>query len=245
MIESLVEFYESYNSNVHRGVHFLSQEATERYEEARAKVASFIGAAEPEELIWTRNTTESINLVANTWAQANIGEGDEIVVTPMEHHSNLVPWQQVARKSGATLRILPLAKDASLDMHKVDEYITPRTKLLAVSHVSNGVGSIVPVKELSAKARAVGAAVLVDAAQSVPHMPVDVGELDCDFMAFSGHKMLAPTGIGCLYVRRQVLEEMEPFLTGGRWCWRSGTTAPRGTICRCVSRRARPISGTP
>ncbi len=215
VIEALVEYYESYNSNVHRGVHYLSQEATERYEGARAKIARFIGAAEPEELIWTRNTTESINLVAGTWAKANIGEGDEIVVTPMEHHSNLVPWQQVAGQTGATLRILPLAEDASLDMRQVDDYITPRTKLLATSQVSNGVGSIVPVKELAAKARAVGASVLVDAAQSVPHMPVDVADIDCDFMAFSGHKMLAPTGIGCLYVRRKVLEEMEPFLTGG------------------------------
>jgi len=215
VIEALVEYYESCNSNVHRGVHYLSQEATERYEGARTKIAHFIGAAEPEELIWTRNTTESINLVAGTWARTHVGHGDEIVVTPMEHHSNLVPWQQVAQQSGATLRVLPLSEDASLDMRNVDDYFTPRTKLLAMSHVSNGVGSIIPVKELAAKARAVGASVLIDAAQSVPHMPVDVKDIDCDFMAFSGHKMLAPTGIGCLYVRRQVLEEMEPFMTGG------------------------------
>lgn len=215
VIEALVEYYEYYNSNVHRGVHYLSQEATERYEGARTKIAHFIGAAEPEELIWTRNTTESINLVAGTWARTHVGHGDEIVVTPMEHHSNLVPWQQAAQQSGAKLRVLPLSEDASLDMRNVDDYFTPRTKLLAMSHVSNGVGSIIPVKELAAKARAVGASVLIDAAQSVPHMPVDVKDIDCDFMAFSGHKMLAPTGIGCLYVRRQVLEEMEPFMTGG------------------------------
>lgn len=215
VIEALTDYYTNYNANVHRGVHTLSQEATDLYEGARAKVARFINADQPEEIVWTRNTTESINLVAYTWARANITAGDEIVVTPMEHHSNLVPWQELARECGAKLRTMPLAEDAGLDLSQIDEYITPSTKLLAMVQVSNGIGAINPVKELTAKAREVGAAVLVDGAQSVPHMPVDVKDIDCDFMAFSGHKMLAPTGIGALYVKREILEEMDPFLTGG------------------------------
>ncbi len=215
VIQALADYYEGYNSNVHRGVHSLSMEATDRYEEARAKVARFIGAAEPESIVWTRNTTEGINLVAHTWARQNIRPGDEIVVSQIEHHSNLVPWQQVAAAQGAELRFLPMAADGSMDMGEVDSIITPRMRLLAVVHSSNSLGTIHPVKELAAKARSVGAAVLIDGAQSVPHMPVDVADLDCDFLAFSGHKMMGPTGIGALYVKRDVLEEMEPFLTGG------------------------------
>ena len=215
VIQSLVDYYERYNSNVHRGVHSLSMEATDRYEEARRKVAGFIKAEAPECIIWTRNTTESINLVANTWANEYIRAGDEIVLTRMEHHSNLVPWQKVAQEKGATLRFLELAEDGTLDLEDVDSIITPRTRLVSVVHTSNSLGTINPVKELATKARAVGAAVLLDAAQSVPHMPVDVADLDCDFMAFSGHKMMGPTGIGALYVRREVLEQMEPFLRGG------------------------------
>ena len=215
VIQALVDYYEGYNANVHRGVHALSMESTERYEAARQKVADFVNAESAECLIWTRNTTEGINLVANTWGEDNIAAGDEVVVTAMEHHSNLVPWQQLARRKGAKVRILPLAEDHTLDMNAVDAIIGQRTRLLAMSHASNAVGTINPVKELAAKARAVGAAVLVDGAQSVPHMPVDAQDMDCDFLAFSGHKMLGPTGIGGLYVKRAVLERMNPFLTGG------------------------------
>lgn len=215
VIQALVDYYEGYNANVHRGVHALSMESTERYEEARAKVAGFINAAHAESLIWTRNTTEAINVVANSWGEDNIKPGDEILVTALEHHSNLVPWQQVARKHGAKVRILPLTDDHTLDMDAADGMIGPRTRLLAATQASNSIGTIVPVKELAKMARAVGAAVLVDGAQSVPHMPVDVQDIDCDFLAFSGHKMLGPTGIGGLYVKRDVLEQMNPFLTGG------------------------------
>ena len=215
VIQALVDYYEGYNANVHRGVHALSMESTERYEAARQKVADFVNAESAECLIWTRNTTEGINLVANTWGEDNIAAGDEIVVTAMEHHSNLVPWQQLARRKGAKVRILPLAEGHTLDMDAVDSIIGQRTRLLAMSHASNAVGTINPVKQIAAKARAVGAAVLVDGAQSVPHMPVDAQDMDCDFLAFSGHKMLGPTGIGGLYVKRAVLERMNPFLTGG------------------------------
>ena len=215
VIDALVDYYEGYNSNVHRGVHALSMEATDRYEEARAKVAYFIGAESAENVIWTRNTTESLNLVAHTWARQNIGPGDEIVVTQMEHHSNLVPWQLLAAQKGASLRILPLASDQTLDMERAESIIGGRTKLVSVVHASNSLGTINPVHELRDMARNVGAAFLVDGAQSVPHMPVDVADLDCDFLAFSGHKMLGPTGIGVLYVKPAVLETMEPFLTGG------------------------------
>ena len=215
VIQTLVDYYEGYNANVHRGIHALSMEATDRFEEARQKVADFIKAETTESIIWTRNTTEAINLVANTWATDQIKAGDEIVLTQMEHHSNLVPWQKVAREKGAVLRFLPLAEDGSLNLEDVDSIITPRTRLLSLAHMSNSLGTINPVKELAAKARAVGAAVLIDGAQSVPHLPVDVNDIDCDFLAFSGHKMLGPTGVGVLYVKRDVLEQMEPFLRGG------------------------------
>ena len=215
VIQSIVDYYEGFNANVHRGVHALSIESTAAFEDARQKVADFINAENTECIIWTRNTTESINLVAHTWAQENIKAGDEILVTALEHHSNLVPWQKVAREKQATLRIIPIASDHSLDLSEIDSLINPRTKLLAVVHKSNSIGTVNPVKELAAKARAVGAAVLLDGAQSVPHMPVDVQDIDCDFLAFSGHKMLGPTGIGVLYVKHDVLEGMEPFMRGG------------------------------
>ncbi len=215
VIQSLVDYYEGYNANVHRGVHALSIESTDAFELARQKVADFIHADAAESIVWTRNTTEAINLVANTWARDNIEAGDEILLTPMEHHSNLVPWQKVAQENGARLKFIPMHEDGTLDLENIDAIFGPRTKLLAIVHVSNSMGTINPVKELAAKARAVGAAVLVDGAQSVPHMPVDVNDLDCDFLAFSGHKMLGPTGIGVLYAKRDVLEEMDPFLRGG------------------------------
>ena len=215
VIQSLVDYYEGYNSNVHRGVHALSMEATDRFEEARQKVARFIKAESPESIIWTRNTTESINLVANTWANDHIKAGDEIVLTQMEHHSNLVPWQKVAQEKGAVLRFLPIGEDGTLNLEDVDSIINQRTRLVSMVHMSNSVGTINPVKFLAARAREVGAAVVIDGAQSVPHLPVEVRDLDCDFLAFSGHKMLGPTGIGVLYVKPEVLEQMEPFLLGG------------------------------
>ena len=215
VIQALVDYYEGYNANVHRGVHALSMESTQRYEEAREKVVRFIGAPDSENLIFVRNTTEGINLVASTWAAANVGPGDEILLTEMEHHSNLVPWQQLAKKKGARLRFIPVTGEGTLDLSNLDTLLNHHTKLLAMTHMSNVLGTINPVKDIAQKAHAVGAHVLIDAAQSVPHIPVDVADLDCDFLAFSSHKMLGPTGIGGLYVKSEALEQMEPFLTGG------------------------------
>ncbi len=215
VIQALVEYYQSYNSNIHRGVHALSMEATDKYEEARQKCAKFIGCQSPESLIMVRNTTEAINLVAQSWAKNNIGPDDEILTTHMEHHSNLVPWQRVVEETGAKLKFIGLTEDGSLELSNIDSLFSSRTKLLALNHMSNVLGTINPVKELASYAHRVGSKVLVDGAQSAPHMKVDVGDLNCDFFAFSGHKMLAPTGIGALYVNPEILEEMEPFLTGG------------------------------
>ena len=215
VIQALVDYYEGYNANVHRGVHALSMESTQRYEEAREKVVRFIGAPDSENLIFVRNTTEGINLVASTWAAANIGPGDEILLTEMEHHSNLVPWQQLAKEKNARLRFIPVTEEGTLDLSNLDSLLNHHTKLLAVTHMSNVLGTINPVKDMAQKAHAMGAHVLIDAAQSVPHLPVDVVDLDCDFLAFSSHKMLGPTGIGGLYVKSAALEQMEPFLTGG------------------------------
>jgi cysteine desulfurase/selenocysteine lyase len=215
VIDALVDFYERYNSNVHRGVHTLSMEATEAYEIAREKIGAFINAPSAANLIFVRNTTEAINLVAYTWAMANINAGDRIVVTEMEHHSNLVPWQHVARVRGAELRFLKIDADYKLDLTDVDEVFGSSTKLVAITHMSNVLGTITPVKQVAEAAHRAGALVLIDGAQSVPHMPVDVQDLDCDFLAFSGHKMAGPTGIGALYVREEVMEQMEPFMRGG------------------------------
>ena len=215
VIQALVDYYEGYNANVHRGVHALSMESTQRYEEAREKVVRFIGAPDSENLIFVRNTTEGINLVASTWAAANIGPGDEILLTEMEHHSNLVPWQRLAKNKDARLRFIPVTDEGTLDLSNLDALLNHRTKLVSMTHMSNVLGTINPVKDIAQKAHAVGALILIDAAQSVPHMPVDVTDLGCDFLAFSSHKMLGPTGIGGLYVSSPVLEQMEPFLSGG------------------------------
>ena len=215
VIQALTDYYEGYNANIHRAVHALGQEATQRYEEARQKVADFIGAPSPESLIFTRGTTEAINLLSYSWAPDNIHPGDEILLTPMEHHSNLVPWQRVAQQQGAVLKFIPLAPDGTLDLSGLDGLLTERTRLVAFTQASNVLGAITPVKEIVRAAHARGALALVDGAQSVPHMPMDVKELECDFLAFSAHKMLGPTGVGALYVRPEVLEQMEPFQRGG------------------------------
>jgi cysteine desulfurase/selenocysteine lyase len=216
VIEALDRFYERDNSNVHRGLHALSMRATDAYEGARARVAKFINARQPEEVIFTRGTTESINLVAASWGGANLKKGDVILLTEMEHHSNLVPWQLVAQRTGATLRYLPVTgDDGLLDLSVLDTVLTPQVKVFAFTHVSNTLGTINPVAELCARARKVGAITVVDAAQSVGHMPIDVQAIGCDFLAFSGHKMASVTGIGALYGRRALLDAMPPWQGGG------------------------------
>lgn len=215
VIEAVDRYYRSDNANVHRGIHTLSERASQAYEKARRKVARFIHARSAKEVIWTRNTTESINLVAYSWGRANIGPGDEILLTEMEHHSNLIPWQLLAEEKGATLRFIRVTDDGLLDLDDLDELLTQRTKLVSLVHMSNVLGTVNPVAEITRRAHAVGAKVLLDGAQSVPHLPVDVQALDCDFLAFSGHKMCGPTGIGVLYGKRELLEEMPPFLGGG------------------------------
>jgi cysteine desulfurase/selenocysteine lyase len=215
VIASLTDYYEQTNANVHRGVHTLSIESTDDYELARTKVAKFINAPRPEEVIWTRNTSESLNLVAATWAEKNVGAGDNIVITVMEHHSNIVPWQQLAAKKNAELRYLAADEGGLLDVSNVDSIIDSRTKIVAATHMSNVLGTINPIAMLANQVHAVGGVILVDAAQSVPHMPVDVQELDADFLCFSAHKMLGPTGIGVLYGKYDLLDEMPPYMFGG------------------------------
>jgi cysteine desulfurase/selenocysteine lyase len=216
VMAALDRFYERDNSNVHRGLHALSMRATDAYEGARARVARFVDAAAPEEIIFTRGTTESINLVAASWGGANLREGDVILLTEMEHHSNLVPWQLVAKRTGATLRYLPVTGDEGLlDLSALGRVLTPEVKLFAFTHVSNTLGTINPVAELCARARAVGAVTVIDAAQSVGHMPLDVRAIGCDFLAFSGHKMASVTGIGALYGRKELLDAMPPWQGGG------------------------------
>jgi len=215
VIQSIVESYEVYNSNVHRGVHTTSMEATERYEIARDKVAKFINAKSSEEIIFVRNTTEALNLIAYSWGLNNTNSGDNIVVSELEHHSNLVPWQFVSQRTKAELKLIPTTPQGTLDLSTLDELITNNTKLVSIVHVSNLTGTINPVEKIIKKAQSVGSLVCIDAAQSVPHMPVDVQKLNCDFLAFSGHKMLAPPGIGILYAKTAVLEKLEPFLRGG------------------------------
>ena len=215
VINTLTEYYESYNSNVHRGVHTLSMEATDRYEESRETVARFLNAPSPETIVWVRNTTEAINLVSYTWAQAQLSPGQDIVLTQMEHHSNLVPWQHLAKVKNLNLKFIPVKDNGLLDIEIAKTLIGPNTGLLGLIHMSNVLGTINPIKELSQIAHSFGVPVLIDAAQSVPHITLDVQDLDCDFLAFSGHKMLGPTGIGVLYVKPPILDQMDPFLRGG------------------------------
>ncbi|HEY4989370.1 MAG TPA: cysteine desulfurase [Opitutaceae bacterium] len=216
VIDALDRFYARDNSNVHRGLHALSMRATDGYEGARLRVRKFINAAAPEEIVFTRGTTESINLVASSWGGANLKKGDVILLTEMEHHSNLVPWQLVAKRTGATLRYLPVTGDNGLlDLTRLDELLTPEVRLFAFTHVSNTLGTINPAAELCARARKVGAITVIDAAQSIGHMPVDVQAIGCDFLAFSGHKMASVTGIGALYGRRALLDAMPPYQGGG------------------------------
>ena len=222
MIDALVHYYEHYNANIHRGIHALAEEATARYEETRQKVADFIGAPGPECIVFTRNTTESINLVANAWGRKNLGEGDEIILSTMEHHSNLVPWQMLAQATGAKLRHIDIDEEGRLDGDSVKQLIGEKAKLVAITHMSNVLGTVNPVRQIADLAHAQGALLLVDGAQSVPHLPVNVQELDCDFLAFSAHKMLGPTGVGVLYARHELLESMDPFLGGGEMIRRVG-----------------------
>ncbi len=215
VIAALDRYYRETNANVHRGVYALSEEATEAYEGGRRKVARFINAKSSREVIFTRNTTEAINLVAYSWGRSNLRPGDEILLTEIEHHSNLVPWQLIGEQTGAKLRFIPVAENGTLELDTLDDLLTARTRLVAFTAMSNVLGTITPAKEIVRRAHEAGALALVDGAQSVPHLPVDVQDLDCDFLAFSGHKMCGPTGIGVLYGKRALLEEMPPFLGGG------------------------------
>jgi cysteine desulfurase/selenocysteine lyase len=215
VIEALLRYYQEYNANVHRGIYRIAEEATARYEEARAKIAAFLNASRPEEIVFTRGTTEAINLVAATWGRANVRSGDEIVLTEMEHHSNIVPWQMLAAERGARLRYIPVTDDGRLDLDTMDRLLSERTKVVALTQQSNVLGTVNPIRRIAQRAHAVGAVVVVDAAQSVPHQPVDVQALGADFLAFSGHKMLGPTGSGGLWAHYALLEAMPPYHGGG------------------------------
>jgi len=214
VLDTVMDFYKKHNSNIHRGIHAFGEQATSLYENARNKIAGFINA-DPEEVIFTKGTTEGINFVASTWGMTHIGRGDEIVVSQLEHHANLIPWQQVALKKGATLKFIKVGPDDRLDYDSLDDVINKRTKLVAVTQASNVLGTHVDVKKIVKRAREVGAKVLVDGAQGVPHQRVDVKDIDCDFLAFSGHKMLAPTGIGVLFMKKELKEEVPPYQFGG------------------------------
>ncbi|EQC0904637.1 cysteine desulfurase [Listeria monocytogenes] len=215
VIEALTHYYEFDNANVHRGVHTLAARATDAYESARGKVAKFIRAREVAEIIFTRGTTSAINLVVDSYAEANIEAGDEIVISYLEHHSNMIPWQQLAKRKGAVLKYIELEEDGTISVGQAKKAIGEKTKIVALAHVSNVLGTITPIKEIAAIAHQFGAVILVDGAQAVPHMEVDVVDLDADFYAFSGHKMMAPTGIGALYGKRELLDAMEPTEFGG------------------------------
>ena len=215
VIEAVSNYYRFDNSNVHRGVHTLGTRETDAYEGAREKIRKFINAKSTQEIVYTRGTTTALNLVASSYGKANIGEGDEIIITYMEHHSNLIPWQQVAKQTGATLKYFPLQEDGTLTIEDVRSTITPNTKIVALTMVSNVLGTMNPIKEIAQIAHENGAVIVVDGAQGAPHLGIDVQDLDIDFLAFSGHKMCAPTGIGVLYGKKQLLENMEPIEFGG------------------------------
>ena len=215
VIDALVRYYEAENANIHRGVHYLSQIATEEFEKARETVRVFLNAARSSEIIFTRGTTEALNLVAQTYGKANVGAGDEVLITAMEHHSNIVPWQMLCEEKGAKLRVAPINDAGEVLIAEYEKLLGPKTKLVAIGHVSNALGTINPVRQMIAAAHAKGAVVVVDGAQAVPHVKVDVQALDADFYAFSGHKMYGPTGIGALYGKQALLEAMPPYQGGG------------------------------
>ncbi len=220
VLDALLEYYHRYNANVHRGIYRIAEEATARYEASRAKLAAFVGAARPEEIVFTRGTTEAINLVAATWGRANVGTGDEIILSEMEHHSNIVPWQLLAAERGARLRYIPITDEGRLDLTVIDRLFTDRTRLVSITHQSNVLGTVNPVRLIADRAHAVGACLLVDGAQSVPHQATNVQALGADFMAFSGHKMLGPTGSGALWARYELLDAMPPYHGGGEMIMR-------------------------
>lgn len=215
VIDSLVSYYEKYNSNVHRGVHTLSIKATDEFEKSRIKIQKFINAKNSNEIIFTRNASESLNLIAYSWGKDNVSSGDEIYITPFEHHSNIVPWQMLCKEKEAILKYLPLNNNGDIDIERFSKEISNKTKLVSVTHMSNVLGTVLPLKEIIELAKKYKAVTVVDACQSVPHMPVDVQEIDSDFLCFSGHKMLGPTGIGVLHGKEEILTEMSPFLYGG------------------------------
>jgi len=215
VIDSLSNYYQTVNSNVHRGVHTLSQLATDDYEAARSKIRTLINAEGDQEIVYTRGTTESINLVAYSFGSQNVNSGDEIIISGMEHHSNIVPWQLLCEQKGAVLKVIPITDSGELDINQYDSMLSNKTKLVAIVHQSNALGTINPVKEVTEMAHAYGAVVLVDGAQSAPHMKIDVQDIGCDFFAFSGHKLYGPTGIGVLYGRTDILDNMIPYQSGG------------------------------
>jgi cysteine desulfurase/selenocysteine lyase len=215
VIEAMDAYYRSYNSNVHRGIHTLSEQATTAYEEARSKIAQFISAGSSQEIVFTRNTTESINLIAYSWGRSKLQAGDRVLLTELEHHANIVPWQILAEEREIVLDFVPVVDNGTLDMQAYHDLLAKEPKLVSFAHVSNVLGTINPVQEMTKLAHQAGAVVVIDAAQSVPHMPVDVAALDADFFAFSGHKMLGPTGVGILYGKKALLQEMPPFMGGG------------------------------
>jgi len=215
VIDAISRYYREFNANVRRGVHALSYRSTEAYEGARGKVATFIGAKEPDEIVFTRGTTESINLVAATFASEILSEGDEILLTTLEHHANIVPWQMVAKRTGARVIVAPLTTDGDVDLQFFSRLLSERTRIVAIAHISNALGTVNPVKKMTEMAKRAGAHVLIDGAQAVHHQKVDVQDIGCDFYAFSGHKMYGPTGVGVLYGRKELLEEMPPYQGGG------------------------------